>query len=44
MVLALEVYMGDPSTKQGVRLEENLIVNETGYEIISKYPFEEKFL
>jgi Xaa-Pro dipeptidase len=44
MVLALEVFLGDPATKQGVRLEENLIVTEKGYEIISKYPFEEKFL
>jgi Xaa-Pro aminopeptidase len=44
MVLALEVYMGDPGIRQGVRLEENLIVTENGYEIISKYPFEEKLL
>jgi len=44
MVLALEVYMGDPGERQGVRLEEDLIVCENGYEIISKYPFEEKFL
>jgi len=43
MVLALEVYMGDRTMGQGVRLEENLIVTENAYEIISKYPFEEKF-
>jgi Xaa-Pro aminopeptidase len=44
MALALEVYWGDPIMRQGVRLEENLIVTEKGYEIISKYPFEEKLL
>jgi len=44
MVLALEVYMGDQGIRQGVRLEENLIVTERGYEIISLYPFEEKLL
>jgi len=44
MVLALEVYMGDQEIRQGVRLEENLIVTEKGYEIISLYPFEEKLL
>ncbi len=42
MALALETYVGKPGGKQGVRLEENLIVTETGYEIISKYPHDER--
>jgi len=42
MVLAIETYAGDG--KQGVRLEENLIVTETGYEIISRYPHEPKLM
>lgn len=42
MVLAIETYAGEGG--QGVRLEENLIVTETGYEIISKFPHEEKLL
>jgi len=40
MVLALETWAG--KGRQGVRLEENLIVTETGYEIISKAPFDER--
>ena len=44
MVFAVETYVPDEEDKQGVRLEENLIVTEKGYEIISKYPFEEKLL
>jgi len=44
MVFAVETYVPDDEGKQGVRLEENLIVTEKGYEIISKYPFEEKLL
>ncbi|MFQ5911877.1 MAG: M24 family metallopeptidase [Nitrospinota bacterium] len=42
MVLAIETYVGEG--KQGVRLEENLIVTETGYEIISRYPHEPKLM
>ncbi len=42
MVLAIETYVGENG--QGVRLEENLIVTETGYEIISKYPHEPKLV
>lgn len=45
--LALETYAGEPvgSRSQGVRLEENLIVTEDGYEVISRYPFwDEKML
>ena len=42
MVLALETYVGENG--QGVRLEENLIVTETGYEIISRYPHEPKLM
>lgn len=42
MVLAIETYVGENG--QGVRLEENLIVTETGYEIISRYPHEPKLM
>ena len=44
MVFAVETYVADEETKQGVRLEENLVVTEKGYEIISKYPFDERLL
>jgi len=40
MVFAVETYAGDG--QQGVRLEEDLIVTDRGYEIISLYPFDEK--
>jgi Xaa-Pro aminopeptidase len=44
MYLAVETYEGDPDTSQGVRLEENFVVTETGYEIFSRFPFEDKLL
>ena len=44
MYVAMETYAGDPESEQGVRLEENLVVTKTGYEIFSRYPFDEKLL
>ena len=44
MYIALETYAGDPESEQGVRLEENLVVTKEGYEIFSRYPFDEKLL
>lgn len=44
MYIALETYAGDPESEQGVRLEENLQVTRDGYEIFSRYPFDEKML
>jgi Xaa-Pro aminopeptidase len=42
--LALETFAGDPDSDQGVRLEENILVAGSGYEIFSRYPFDEKLL
>jgi len=42
MAFAVETY--EHNERQGVRLEENLVVTEKGYEVISLYPHEEKFL
>ncbi len=44
MYIALETYAGDPESEQGVRLEENLVVTKDGYEIFSRYPFDERLL
>lgn len=42
--LALETFAGDADSDQGVRLEENILVAGSGYEIFSRYPFDEKLL
>ncbi len=42
MFLSLETYTGKKGGRQGVRLEENLIVTETGSEIVSLYPHDER--
>lgn len=41
MVFALETYAGPKAGKHGVRIEEEVVVTETGHEVISKYPVEE---
>lgn len=44
MFLAMETYVGRPGERYGVRLEENLIVTETGCEVFSLYPHDEKLV
>ncbi len=41
MVIALETYAGPKGGKDGVRLEETLLVTEEGYEILSRWPISE---
>lgn len=43
MVFSIEPYAGEVGVG-GVRLEDNFIVTETGCEVISKFPFEERLL
>lgn len=41
MVFALETYAGPKGGKCGVRIEEEVVVTDTGHEVITKYPVEE---
>lgn len=44
MALCVEAYIGAVGGKQGVKLEDQVIVTETGFENLTRYPFEEKLL
>ena len=44
MTLCIESYIGAVGELEGVKLEEQILVTETGYEILSRYPFEDAFL
>ncbi|BCS19590.1 M24 family metallopeptidase [Aspergillus puulaauensis] len=44
MVLSVEAYVGEVGGKDGIKLENQLLVTETGYELLTHYPFEESFL
>jgi Xaa-Pro aminopeptidase len=44
MVFCVESYVGSTGTGQGVKLEDQLLITETGVEIMNDYPFEERLL
>ncbi len=41
MVLAVETYAGKKGGKDGVRLEENVLVTKEGYELLTRWPIKE---
>ena len=40
MVMAFETYAGKKGGKHGVRIEDMVLVTETGYELLSLFPQE----
>lgn len=44
MVFCVESYIGTPVSGQGVKLEDQLLVTDTGVEVLNDYPFEERLL
>jgi len=44
MVVSVESYIGEKNGSEGVKLEEEVLVTETGIEPISRFPFEDELL
>ena len=44
MTLCVESFIGGPDTAEGVKLEQQIVVTETGTELMSRYPFDESLL
>ncbi len=44
MVVCIESYMGAEDDKEGVKLEQQVLITPQGYELLSTYPFEERLL
>ncbi|NKB77103.1 MAG: M24 family metallopeptidase [Gammaproteobacteria bacterium] len=44
MVLCVEAYIGEIGGKQGVKLENQVVITETGYELLTHYPFDKRLL
>jgi len=44
MVLCVESYVGRRDGGPGAKLEEQVLITENGYEVLSKYPFEKNLL
>lgn len=44
MVMCVEAYIGEVGGKDGVKLENQVLITETGYEDMTTLPFEERLL
>lgn len=44
MTLCVESFIGEESGGEGVKLEQQVLVTETGIELLSRFPFEEALL
>ncbi len=44
MVMCVESYIGTSGGSQGVKLEDQVLITQSGYENLSTYPFEETLL
>ena len=44
MVICVEAYIGQLKGKQGVKLEDQILITETGCENLTHYPFEERMI
>jgi len=44
MYFAIETFAGHPNLQQTARLEQDMLITDTGHEIFTLFPFEEDFL
>ena len=44
MTICVESYMGSEGGPEGVKLEQQVLINETGIELLSRFPFEDALL
>ena len=44
MVICIESYIGETGGAEGVKLEEQVLVTEAGYQILSTFPFEDALM
>ena len=44
MVVSVESYIGEPGGPEGVKLEDQFLVTDTGVQRMSDYPFDERLL
>ena len=44
MAICVESYVGEVGGPEGVKLEQQILITEGGYELLTKFPFEEAFL
>ena len=42
MALCVEAYIGTVGGAEGIKLEEQVLITDDGYELLSQYPFDER--
>lgn len=44
MVVSVESYIGEKNGREGVKLEDEILITETGCEVLSHFPYEDELL
>ena len=44
MVICMESYMGAVGERDGIKLEQQILITDDGYELMTTYPFEVELL
>ncbi len=44
MLLCVEVYIGSEGGREGVKLEDQVLITESGHESLTRYPYEQRLL
>ena len=44
MTVCVESFMGEAGGREGVKLEQQVLITETGLELLSTYPFEDELM
>lgn len=44
MVLCIEAYVGEVGGKDGIKLEDQALITKTGHELLTLYPYDQRFL
>ena len=44
MCLCVEAYIGEEGGREGVKLEDQVVITESGYELLSHFPFDPRLL
>jgi Xaa-Pro aminopeptidase len=44
MVVSVESYIGEKNGREGVKLEEEILITETGTELLSRFPYDDELL
>ena len=44
MILCIESFVGGDNDREGVKLEQQVLVTDDGYEMLSTYPLEKELL